>query len=991
MEDFFLEVVNLSVTASWVIAVVLLLRLLLRPVPKKYVCLLWLVVLFRLLCPVTLESQFSLVPQHQTIQPEIVYTTPQVQTDAAPVNAVADKTINPVLQQTSAPNPQGSVNPLQVYLFLAARLWVLGMVVLCGYTLISWLRLRRQLREAVPDGEGIYLCDAITSPFVFGIVKPKIYLPFDLDEEERQWVLLHERSHIIRRDFLLKPLFWLAVLLHWMNPLVWVAWHFYSRDVELACDERAISQLDDNQKWCYSNTLLQLAVQTPKWSCPVAFGNNSVKQRIRHVLRYKQAAVGVVAVALLVIVMMMAALGVNPVQVYALGDLRPELYPATAAIDHATVRWGSAMVEITDEAQLAQLQQALAAVQVKKQGRDYRHGNMFNEYEAYLVPTVNVVQFETADGQLISRFAFNGDCSQLEPLDQDTERCAYLAVQQPEEILAVFAQYGAEARAQLTDTIFLADLNHDGMQEPIVINTSLWEQEGIALLAVYQDDGTVLYSADLSAPHAGWDNYFLCHRDGEDYLLQYTPYMGQGYATYSWQLLQFDKNGQPEVVEEDSVEFTINAEQYQFDVQAIYAYCLRLDALLQQSMLLVSTENGALQYSTADKAVTLSAEDYLDWLNVLWSGMPNNGTLLEKLQREQSSLYFFRPQVRLEQWLKYHKGFDAAQQQLTAPALQEIDGVRCVSFELHWREDTLMQGRLIGIYAISTQDVDDGMAEQQGSIYYQYNQADDTWVLLANDSQREDLSQLADQWAQSWADRDGDKRYARMSEALQKRVDQASDWENTDDWEDWMPMWLTNDDGSKNMFLRGSSPWVESWQVTLQLPELSPTGQPLTPYLAIITYDMTDSGQDHYVYEETLQCEQKGDVWQVTDCTVTVDYLSPQLYEAAQTISQAVANGHDSWRLDAEQVAMAFGRDYLKMEGHVGGWDEATQSIFYQGTNGVDYMLFLYHPILHIAQPALDFWAVSSYEYKERQSPSEYTVRHHDVQHDLWASLHVAQ
>lgn len=302
-----------------------------------------------------------------------------------------------------------------------------------------------------------------------------------------------------------------------------------------------------------------------------------------------------------------------------------------------------------------------------------------------------------------------------------------------------------------------------------------------------------------------------------------------------------------------------------------------------------------------------------------------------------------------------------------------------------------MQGRLIGIYAISTQDVDDGMAEQQGSIYYQYNQADDTWVLLANDSQREDLSQLADQWAQSWADRDGDKRYARMSEALQKRVDQASDWENTDDWEDWMPMWLTNDDGSKNMFLRGSSPWVESWQVTLQLPELSPTGQPLTPYLAIITYDMTDSGQDHYVYEETLQCEQKGDVWQVTDCTVTVDYLSPQLYEAAQTISQAVANGHDSWRLDAEQVAMAFGRDYLKMEGHVGGWDEATQSIFYQGTNGVDYMLFLYHPILHIAQPALDFWAVSSYEYKERQSPSEYTVRHHDVQHDLWASLHVAQ
>ena len=844
---------------------------------------------------------------------------------------------------------------------------------------------------AVPDGEGVYLCEHIASPFVFGIVKPKIYLPFGLEDDQRQWVLLHERSHISRRDFLLKPLFWLAVVVHWMNPLVWVAWHFYSRDVELACDERAVGQLNDNQKWCYSNTLLQLAVQTPKWSCPVAFGNNSVKQRIRHVLCYKQAAMGVAAVALAVIVMMMAALGVNPVQVYAMGDLRPEVYTAITDIDHATVRWGSAIVEVTDKAQLAQLQQALAAVQVKKQGRDYRHGNMFNEYEAYLVPTVNVVQFETADGQLISRFAFNGDCSQLEPLDQDTERCAYLAVQQPEEILAVFAQYGAEARAQLTDTLFLADLDHDGIQESIVVNPTLWEQEGTALLAVYQDDGAVLYSADLNRAHVGWGNYFLYHRDGEAYLLQYTPYMGQGYATYNWQLLQFDKNGQPEVVEEDSVEFTVNPEQYQFDVQAIYAYCLRLDELLQQSTLLVSTEDGALQYSTADKAVTLSAEDYLDWLNEPADGQSNNGALLEKLQREQSSLYFSRPQARLEQWLQENKGFDAAQQQLTAAALQDIDGVRCVSFELHWREDTPMQGRLIGIYAVSTQDVDNGIAAQQGRSYYQYNQADDTWVLLANDGQQEDLAQLADQWAQSWADRDGSKRYARMSEALRKPVDQATDWENADDWEDWMPMWVTDDDGSKNMFLRGSSPWVESWQVTLQMPELSPAGQPVTPYLAIITYDMMDSGQQHYVYEETLQCEQKGEVWQVTDCTVTVDYLSPQLYEAAQTISQAVADGHDSWRLDAEQVAMAFGQDYLEVDGSVSDWDQATQSLVYQGTDGVDYRLFLYHPILHIAQPALDFWAVSGYEYKERQSPDEYTIRHHDVLNDLWASLHVAQ
>ena len=359
----------------------------------------------------------------------------------------------------------------------------------------------------------------------------------------------------------------------------------------------------------------------------------------------------------------------------------------------------------------------------------------------------------------------------------------------------------------------------------------------------------------------------------------------------------------------------------------------------------------------------------------------------------QSSIYFAIPQAQLEQWLQENISFDTTQQELTAPTLQEIDGGRCVSFELHWRADTPMQGRLIQIYAISTQGTHASIAEQQGSSYYRYNQADDAWVLLATDVQQETLSQLADQWAQSWADRDGAKRYARMSKALQKRVDQASNWENTDDWEDWMPMWLIGENGQTGMFLRGSSPWVEDWQVTLQMPKMSRTGQPLTPYLAIITYDMMDSGQEHYVYEETLQCEQNQDAWEVTGCTVTISYLSPEVYEAAQTISQNLANGHDSWRLDAEQVAIAFGQDYLKVDGRVEGWNAAEQKISYSGFNGVDYKIYLYHPILHVNQSALDFWAVSSYEYKENsgKSSDDDTTRHYDVGYDLWASLHVAQ
>jgi len=986
MESFFLEILNLSITASWVIAIVLLLRLLLRPVPKKYVCLLWLVVLFRLLCPVTLESAFSLVPQHEPVRPEIVFTTPQVQSHSEVVNDIANKTVNPILQQHSAPNPLGSVNPLQVYLWLAARLWVLGIVVLCGYTLASWLRLKRQLREAVPDGEGVYLCDAIASPFVFGIARPRIYLPFGLDADEQRWVLLHERSHIARKDFLLKPLFWLAVLLHWMNPLVWVAWHFYSRDMELACDERAIESLNDNQKWCYSNTLLQLAVQKTSWSCPVAFGNNSVKQRIQHVLRYKQAAVGMVAVAVAVIVMMMAALGVNPVQVYQLDTLRPELHVATAEIDHAALCWGSAVVEVTEQAQIQQLQQALAAVQVKKTGKS--QNNLFHEEKYYVVPVANAVRFIDAAGQVISYFGFNGDCSQLDPLDQDTERCAYLAVQQPKSILSVFAQYGAQAQSQLTDTTFFADLDQDGAQERIVVDPGLWEKEGSALLAVYRDDGTVLYSADLNRSHAGWGNYFLYQRDGQDYLLEYSPYMGQGYATYNWRLLQFDQKGKPVVVEQDSVDFSINPEQYQFDVEAIEAFLEKVDGMLAHATLLVSTENGELQYSTVQQPLAGAAVDYLDWLDETAYGYRNEGTLSEKLQRLQHSVYFERPQVRLMQWLKYHQGVDTAQQELTEPALREIDGVRCVSFELHWREDSPMQGRLVAIYAITTQDPDDFVAEQRGSSYYQYNQANDEWMLLETDAQQEDLSQLADQWAQSWADRDGGKRYARMSKALQQQVDQCVDWENTEQWEDWMPMWVTGENGQKGMFLRGSSPWVEGWQVTLQMPELSSTGKQLEPNLVTIAYDMMDSGQEHYVYEEQLQCEQSQGQWQVTACTAT-NYLPPELYVAAQQIRQNVLNGHDTWRLDPEQVAMAFVRDYLGYEGgHVGAFDTASNTVRYWKENGEFVEIALYQPLRHGNDPTADFWAVAAYQYLEGDKV-EQSVMHYDVGLDLWASLHI--
>lgn len=979
MESIFLEFVNMSVTASWVIAVVLLLRLLLRPVPKMVVCLLWLVVLFRLLCPISLEAGFSLVPQHQTIQPEVVYTTPKIVSQSNVVNEIVDQTVNPILENTSAPTPYNSVNPLQVYLFVASWIWMLGAGALCIYTFFSWYRLRKRLTEAVPETSGIYLCDQITSPFVFGIMQPKIYLPYGLSEEEQRCVLLHERGHIARWDFLWKPLFWLAVMLHWMNPLVWVAWHYYSRDLELACDERAITAMDGSQKQRYSNTLLQLAVQQRGWNCPVAFGNNSTRQRIQHVLRYKQKAVWIAVVALVITLMMIVALGANPVQVYSLGDLRQELAEPWPDVSSVEMQWGSVTVQIEDQAQIAQLRQQLAGLQVQKKGKVSDH---LVTIEPLTGMNQNVIQFFDADHTVLESVYLSGDCSRIAPKDTAKENCAYLKVSEPESLVDTFLQYGKAAREQLGDTTFFADLNHDGVEEQIVINPTHWQEQNMVRFAVYQEKGIVNYAVTLAGDSNRWDTYYLYQQDGKSFLLQYTPGMDQDdYGNYCWQLLQFDKKGQPTVVKENKIEFSVNREQYQFDAQAIYDFLKELDDMLQDAILLVSTENGTLQYSTTKQQLCPLAESYISWLDDVHVDVP----LLEKLQQKQNILEFDGPLVALEQWLKYHRDFDWSQQELLAPKLVTIDGKRCVSFELHWKENQLAGDNFIGAYALSTQDSDDSKAKLNGRCYYQFDQTNDKWVLLQDDSKQSDLAQVADRWAQTFGDRDGIGRYSLMDATLQKQIDTYSE---DDDFALWMPIWVTNEDGSrsKGMFLRGSSPWVDSYQIEIHQPDGTEKADFAQNTSILITYDMTDSTQEHYVYQEVLTVVQEKENWRVASCTITVDELGAEIYQQAQEILNNLQDGHETWRLDPEQVAFAFVHDYLELsDGSMSQWNAGENSFVYTSANGTAYTIHLYQPIIRPYDAADDFWAVEEYSFTDTENGAQF----HNLQFDSWASLHI--
>ncbi len=969
MEALFLKVVNLSVTASWVIAAVLLLRLLMRSVLRKYTCLLWLVVLFRLLCPVSLEAEFSLVPQHTAIQPEIVYTTPQVDTQSAVVNDIADATVNPILTEHSAPTPQNSANPLQIYLFAASWLWVLGIVILCGYTLFSWLRLRRQLREAVPDEEGIYLCDAIPSPFVFGIVRPRIYLPYGLRDAERRYVLLHERSHIARWDFLLKPLFWLAVMVHWLNPLVWVAWHYFSCDLELACDERAIAQLDNSQKQGYSHTLVQLAVQQRKLRCPIAFGNNSTKQRIAHVLRYKKQALWITGVVLVITVMMAVALGVNPVPNERLGDLRPELEnPVCTAVE---LQWGTITVKIEDTAQVRQLQKLAADLEVQQKGKN-RRNHIFSEDQAYHVAVVNRIQFLTG-AEVVESIYFNGTFTQIEPKDNGQENCAYLQVNEPQVLRELFSAQGQSVLAQQADATFAADLDNDDRSEQIIVNVNQQAEDYLAEVAIYRSDGVVLSWDRLNQPHAAWGNLYLCRKDGQDYLLRYRPWIGGSYADYYWELQQFDDAGQPITIQRNSIKFSINPEQYQFNVDEIYDFLQEVDELLQDAVLLASTENGRLQYSTVDKQICPTAESYLydenGWLSSFVHGDALKLDLREQLQLVQNEIYFARPQVALEQWLQYHADFDGQHQKLLAPELCTIDKKQCVSFELCWREGN----QIIARYAVSTQDPDDFKAAEQGRCYYQWQ--DDKWVLLDDESQNKDVKKAAEHWAQSYAGRDGKLRYGLMNKQLQEEINQIS---KDDAVASWMPVLVINEEtGSSNRYLRGSSPWVKEYRTEIFAPEKK--NELVT---ALIDYAMTDSGQGDYVYQEVLTFDKDG---KVADCRVVVDCLERAQYDALLELAANNDSTANAWRYDPEQVAQKFVNDYLKRSGGTfGEWNADTSSIVYTDADGVNYSIRLYQPLQYAEYKTQNYWAVASYT-----AELDGQLQQYNVQGDMWASLHI--
>lgn len=312
MGAVFLKLLNISIAASWLILAVMVFRLFMKRASKWIPCILWAMVAVRLVFPFSFESIFSLIPSAETIPVQGIYSSNSTAANE-PYNfqlqsgiQTIDRAVNPITLKTT-----GSAMRSNIEIF--AWIWLVGAVLLLLYAIISYLRMRGKVREAIPLRDNVWLCDAVNSPFILGIMRPQIYLPSDIPEEQVNYVLAHEQAHLKHKDHWWKPLGFLLMAVYWFNPLVAAAYILFCRDIELACDETVIKNMKIDEKKAYSYALVSCSMQRKMVMVyPLAFGEVGVKERINTVLNYKKPALWTVVVAVIACVVAAMCFLTNP-------------------------------------------------------------------------------------------------------------------------------------------------------------------------------------------------------------------------------------------------------------------------------------------------------------------------------------------------------------------------------------------------------------------------------------------------------------------------------------------------------------------------------------------------------------------------------------------------------------------------------------------------------------------------------------------------------
>ena len=443
MNELFLKIINMSISASWLILAVLILRLVLKKAPKWVNVLLWGIVAVRLICPLSFESALSLIPSSETIPLDIeMAAKPTIDSGVPAINSV----VNPVLSSFAPPqHVLTSANPLQIWIPILNIIWLIGVGALLLYTAVSYWRLCRKVDTAVRYKGNIFQSENVSSPFVLGIIKPRIYLPFNMNGQDLEHVVAHEQAHIRRKDHWWKPLGFLLLTIHWFNPLMWLAYVLLCRDIEFACDEKVIKELGNEQRADYTQALVVCSVNRRMIAaCPLAFGEVGVKDRVKSVMNYKKPAFWIIILAVIACVIVAVCFLTNP-----MGFQFDEATHTIVSANHFDMRNADDAVAIEmNPAQISELSSRLAGVKNTKKSDEYGgftpgyqisallEDGTYIRINGYSLSDNDMVDIEwngeryvVSDGEFqdyLSRICVGGDVAVAEPVPSATKWFDYL-------------------------------------------------------------------------------------------------------------------------------------------------------------------------------------------------------------------------------------------------------------------------------------------------------------------------------------------------------------------------------------------------------------------------------------------------------------------------------------------------------------------------------------------------------------------------------------
>lgn len=608
MTELFLDVLNRSISASWLVLAVLLLRFVLRKAPKWIHILLWGMVAFRLLCPLSIENPLSLIPSKQTIPDRVLSDIrPEVQMEIAPESNPGKEYSGETYSEAAAPYAEKSVNVMAVL----STVWAAGVLLLLSYFVFSYWRLHRQVSTAVVFRDNIFQSERVSSPFVLGLVKPRIYLPFRIDGQNLEYVVSHEQAHIRRRDHWWKPFGFLLLTIYWFNPLMWLSYVLLCRDIELACDEKVIKEFGSRQRADYSQALLACSVSRRSIAaCPVAFGEIGVKERVKSVLNYRKPAFWIIAAAIAACAAVAVCFLTDPSQrrdtlVWAQELSADDVSGASLTVSPDNSPWMNKNLsesEITAMVTLINQSKGKYVTDPKEMAgsnilfyitlRDGSTHEVRNIGNTYLV--IDGDYYEAAYEWLSTWENYFAGDNALLPAGYSSEQPASGSELTFPSAEIISQEAGPEESistepAPLDIIVWEnVDLDQDGETETIHVR-EVSEGE-VYELEVVKKDGTVLWNAEAGIPHVGWSTILLYQFAGVDYLIEYCPTVYQGIANYTCRVLTL-KGG----VESEENYWETEFEQSSLQITSMMCvFAERVNDFLRHSTILLSTVGGEL-------------------------------------------------------------------------------------------------------------------------------------------------------------------------------------------------------------------------------------------------------------------------------------------------------------------------------------------------------------------------------------------------------------